>query len=162
MKTFQTAVLFGLFGAVAVSISFAAQWPTWVMFIAWVSYYIFGRSIKNSANAFIQIILGILMGALIQFTGILLTSYLGAFGLPVSIFLYIGSLAYISKIKVLSSIPAWFLGLIVFFGIHPKLEPLSLLELAVPLLFGFVFAYLNDSAVHKVQISKQKLNAKPE
>ncbi|OXE96561.1 uncharacterized protein DUF1097 [Flavobacterium araucananum] len=150
MKTFQTAVLFGLFGAVAVSISFAAQWPTWVMFIAWVSYYIFGRSIKNSASAFVQIILGILMGAAIQFTGIFLGSYLGSFGLTVSIFIFIGSLAYLSKIKGLSSIPAWFLGLIVFFGIHPKLEPLSLLELAIPLLFGFVFAFLNDTAVHKI------------
>lgn len=151
MKTFQTAILFGLFGAVAVSISFAAQWPTWVMFIAWVSYYIFGRTIKNSAFAFIQIILGILMGAMIQLTGIFLGSYFGAFGLPVSIFLFIGSLAYISKIKSLSSIPAWFLGLIVFFGIHPKLEPLSLLELVVPLLFGFIFAFLNDTAVHRIQ-----------
>jgi hypothetical protein len=151
MKTFQTAVLFGLFGAVAVSISFAAQWPTWVMFIAWVSYYIFGRNIKNSAFALLQIILGIAMGAMIQFVGMFLGGYLGAFGLPISIFIFIGSLAYLSKIKGLSSIPAWFLGLIVFFGIHPKLEPLSLLELVIPLLFGFVFAFLNDTAVHKVQ-----------
>jgi hypothetical protein len=151
MKTFQTAILFGLFGAVAVSISFAAQWPTWVMFIAWVSYYIFGRNIKNSASALIQIILGIAMGALIQVVGMFLGSYLGAFGLPISIFIFIGSLAYVSKIKGLSSIPAWFLGLIVFFGIHPKLEPVSLLELAIPLLFGFVFAFLNDTAVQKIQ-----------
>ncbi|MET3032587.1 DUF1097 domain-containing protein [Flavobacterium johnsoniae] len=151
MKTFQTAIIFGLFGAAAVSISFAAQWPTWVMFIAWVSYYIFGKNIKNSAFAFIQIILGILMGAMIQLTGIFLGSYLGAIGLPVSIFIFIGSLAYISKIKSLSTIPAWFLGLIVFFGIHPKLEPLSLLELGVPLIFGFIFAFLNDTAVHKIQ-----------
>ncbi|WKL49241.1 DUF1097 domain-containing protein [Flavobacterium pectinovorum] len=154
MKTFQTAIIFGLFGAVAVSISFAAQWPAWVMFIAWVSYYIFGRNLKNSAFAFVQIILGILMGALIQFTGIFLGNYLGQFGLPVSIFLFIGSLAYISKVKILSNIPAWFLGLIVFFGIHPKLELLSLLELLVPLLFGFIFAFLNDTAVHKIQPDK--------
>ncbi|KIO51622.1 MULTISPECIES: DUF1097 domain-containing protein [Flavobacterium] len=155
MKTFQTAIIFGLFGAVAVSISFAAQWPTWVMFIAWVSYYIFGRNIKNSAFAFIQIILGILMGVLIQLTGMFLGSYLGAIGLPVSIFIFIGSLAYISKIKSLSTIPAWFLGLIVFFGIHPKLEPLSLLELGVPLIFGFIFAFLNDTAVHKIQSASE-------
>jgi hypothetical protein len=151
MKTFQTAVLFGLFGAVAVSISFAKQWPTWVMFIAWVSFYIFGRSIRNSLYALLQILLGIGMGALIQLTGMFLGSYLGAFGLPVSIFIFIGSLAYLSKIKALSSIPAWFLGLIVFFGIHPKLEPFSLLALAIPLLFGFVFAFLNDTAVKFVQ-----------
>lgn len=155
MKTFQTAIIFGLFGAVAVSISFAAQWPTWVMFIAWVSYYIFGKNIKNSAFVFIQIILGILMGAMIQLTGIFLGSYLGAIGLPVSIFIFIGSLAYISKIKSLSTIPAWFLGLIVFFGVHPKLEPFSLLELGIPLVFGFIFAFLNDTAVHKIQAAPE-------
>lgn len=151
MKTFQTAILFGLFGAIAASISFAAQWPTWVMFIAWVSYYIFGRNIKNSALSFLQIILGLFMGVLIQLGGLFLSPYIGEFGIPVSIFIFIGSLAYISKIKTLSSIPAWFLGLIVFFGIHPKIEIISLLELIVPLLFGFVFAFLNDTAVHKIQ-----------
>jgi hypothetical protein len=93
------------------------------------------------------------MGALIQFMGMFFGSYLGAFGLPLSIFIFIGSLAYISKIKGLSSIPAWFLGLIVFFGIHPKLEPISLLEQAIPLIFGFVFAFLNDTAVQKVQLA---------
>lgn len=152
MKTFQTAIIFGLFGAIAVSISFAAKWPTWVMFIAWVSFYIFGRNLKSSFFAFIQIISGITMGAMIQFTGIFLADYFGAFGLPLAIFIYIGSLAYISKIKSLSSIPAWFLGLIVFFGIHPKLEFLSLVELLIPLLFGFLFAFLNHLAVHKIQM----------
>lgn len=151
MKTFKTAILFGLFGAVAVSISFAAHWPTWVMFIAWVSYYIFGRNIKSSLFAFIQIVLGLLMGAMIQLTGLFLSNYFGPLGLPVSIFIFIGSLAYISKIKILSSIPSWFLGLIVFFGIHPKIELLTLLELLIPIIFGFLFAFLNDTAVHKIQ-----------
>ncbi|HKO78655.1 MAG TPA: DUF1097 domain-containing protein [Flavobacterium sp.] len=155
MKTFQTAIIFGLFGAVAVSISFAAQWPTWVMFIAWVSYYIFGRNIKNSVFAFIQIILGILMGAMILLTGTYFSNYIGAFGLPFSIFLFIGSLAYISKIQSLNNIPAWFLGLIVFFGIHPKIEPHPILELIVPIVCGFIFAFLNDTAVHKVQHSSE-------
>ncbi|MDX6183943.1 DUF1097 domain-containing protein [Flavobacterium sp. Fl-77] len=150
MKTFLTAIIFGLFGAVAVSISFAAQWPTWVMFIAWVSFYIFGKNIKTSFFAFIQIILGITMGVMIELTGFFLGSYLGVFGLPLSIFLFIGSLAYLSTIKSLSNIPAWFLGLIVFFGIHPKLEPLPILGLTVPLIFGFVFAFLNNAAVDKI------------
>ncbi|WP_370528451.1 hypothetical protein [Flavobacterium sp. CLA17] len=39
-----------------------------------------------------------------------------------------------------------------FFGIHPKLELLSLLELLIPLLFGFIFAFLNDFTVHKIQL----------
>lgn len=149
MKTLSTGVLFGLFGAVAVSVSFAAQWPTWVMFIAWVSYYIFGKSIKTSAGAFLQIILGISMGVLIQTSGIFLSSYLGLFGLPIAVFFFIGSLAFISKVKMLSNIPAWFLGLIVFFGIHPEIAPIPLLSIIIPLVAGFIFAWLNDLAVHR-------------
>lgn len=151
MKTLLTAFIFGIFGAFAVSLSFAAQWPTWVMFIAWVSFYIFGRSVRASVFAFFQILLGILMGLLIQVTGTFFTPFIGALGLPVAIFIFIGSLAYISKIKNFNNIPAWFLGLIVFFGIHPEIAPVPLLKLIVPIVCGFVLAWLNDTAVHKVQ-----------
>lgn len=150
MKTFSTGILFGLFGAVAVSVSFAAQWPTWVMFVAWVSFYIFGKTIKSSLLAFAQIVLGIIMGLLIQLSGIYLSGYIGAFGLPVAVFFFIGSIAYISKIKTLNNIPAWFLGLIIFFGVHPAIAPAPLLKLLVPIIAGFVFAWLNNTAVHRV------------
>lgn len=149
MKTLSTGVLFGLFGAVAVSVSFAAQWPTWVLFIAWVSYYIFGKSVKTSAVAFLQIILGISMGVSIQASGIFLSSYFGSFGLPIAVFFFIGSLSFISKVKMLSNIPAWFLGLIVFFGIHPEIAPIPLLSIIITLVAGFIFAWLNDLAVHQ-------------
>jgi hypothetical protein len=41
MKTFSIGIVLGLVGAVAVAISFALQWPTWVMFVTCVSYYLF-------------------------------------------------------------------------------------------------------------------------
>ncbi len=41
MKTFLIGIILGLFGAFAVALAFGLQWPAWVMFIAWVSYYIF-------------------------------------------------------------------------------------------------------------------------
>ena len=150
MKTLSIAVIFGLFGAVAVATSFALSWPTWVMFIAWVSYYIFGKTLSSSAIAFVQIVLGMVMGLLIQVTGIFLSEYLGGLGLPVAVFFFIGSLAFIMKVKSINNIPAWFLGLIIFFGAHPKMEPLPLLALLIPIVSGFLFAWLNDTAVHKV------------
>jgi hypothetical protein len=150
MKTLAIGVIFGLFGAIAVSVSFAAQWPTWVMFVAWVSYYLFGKTLKGSFNAFIQIVLGFAMGLVIQLTGTWLNGRVGGVGLPVAVFFLIGSLAFISKIKSLSNIPAWFLGLIVFFGLHPKLELVALAETCIPIVFGFLFAWLNDSAVNYV------------
>ncbi len=150
MKTLLIAAIFGIFGAVAVSVSFAAHWPTWVMFIAWVSYYIFGKTWKSSAISFIQILLGICMGLLIQLTAAFLRNLIGSLSLPVSVFFFIGSMPYIMKLKTFNSIPAWFLGLIVFFGIHPSIAPVALMELLAPIAGGFIFAGLNDAAVEKV------------
>lgn len=157
MKTLSTGILFGLFGAVAVSVAVAAQWPTWVMFIAWVSYYIFGKSIQSSSVAFLQILLGIIMGILIQTIGIFLTEFLGGIGFPITVFFFIGSLAFISKIKALANIPAWFLGLIVFFGVHPEIAPVPLLSIAMPLVAGLLFAWANDTAVHQPMLFKKRV-----
>lgn len=150
MKTFWLALIMGAFGAVAVFTSVAAQFPTWVMFIAWVSYYAFGRSLKSAAISFLQIVAGIVMGIVMQLLAMALTSVIGQIGFPIAVFIMIGSLIYIAKIKLLSNIPAWFMGLIVFFGVHPAIEPKPILAILIPIVAGFVFAYLNDSAVLKV------------
>lgn len=150
MKTFSTALMMGLCGAVAVAISFALGWPTWVMFIAWVSYYLFGRSLKGSLNALLQIGLGIGLGALIQILGQALTGFVGAVGFPLAVFILIGSLAYLSRISLLSNIPAWFLGLIIFFGVHPALELITIARLFIPIIAGFAFAMINDLGVRVV------------
>jgi hypothetical protein len=158
MKTFSTGIVLGLFGAIAVAISFALHWPTWVMFVAWVSYYLFGKTLKTSLPVLIQIALGIIMGVLIQVTGKWASGYIGVFGLPVAVFFFIGSLAYISQLKRLNSIPAWFLGLIIFFGVHPPMTPLSIMELFIPIIAGFLFAWLNDSAVQLVMRKHQSIS----
>ncbi|MNQ12371.1 hypothetical protein D3C85_252740 [compost metagenome] len=152
MKTFINAIILGFFGAIAVTVSFVLQWPAWVMFLAWVSYYLFGRSIKTSIPIFSQIVLGIIMGLSIQLTAGLLTNLVGSLGFQAAVFLFIGSLAYLSKIKGLSSIPAWFIGLIILFGIHPEIEFIPIVSLLVPIIAGFLFAYLNDTALKLVSI----------
>lgn len=150
MKTFLIGVILGLFGAFAVALAFGLQWPAWVMFIAWVSYYIFGKTLKTSLLAFIQILFGIIMGILIQASGIFLSGYLGEAGLPVAVFFFIGSLAYISRLKTWNNIPAYFVGLIIFFGAHPQVAAEPLLELLLPVIVGFVLAWLNDSSVTRL------------
>ncbi len=115
MKTLPIAIAFVLFGSVAVTVSFSQQWPTWVMFVAWVSFYIFGKTWKSSLWAFLQIALGMCMAVLIQVTAGLLSPLIGTFGFAASVFLYIGSLAYFARTGKLSNIPAWFLGLIILF-----------------------------------------------
>ncbi|HEX9510410.1 MAG TPA: DUF1097 domain-containing protein [Puia sp.] len=147
MKTFLTALIMGTCGALAVFTSFSLHWPTWVMFIAWVSYYLFGRSLKTAAISLVQIASGIIMGIIMQSSAMGLSGLIGPLGFPVMVFILIGSLAYISKVKLLSNIPAWFIGLIIFFGVHPVIEPVAIIEIFIPIVAGFMFAFLNDNAV---------------
>ena len=150
MKTLPIAIAFGLFGAIAVTVSFSLQWPTWVMFIAWVSFYLFGKTIQTSLKAFLQIALGMVMAVLIQLTAGVLTQFLGPVGFSIAVFLYIGSLAYFARIRNLNNIPAWFLGLIILFGVHPKLEIGEVSQLLIPITAGFVFAWLNNLVVERL------------
>jgi Protein of unknown function (DUF1097) len=70
--------------------------------------------------------------------------------LPVSVFFFVGSMPYIMKLKTFNNIPAWYLGLIVFFGVHPPIVAAALMELLIPIAAGFILAGLNDAAVEKV------------
>jgi hypothetical protein len=150
MKTLLSGALMGLFGATAVLLSQTLQWPGWVLFIAWVSFYLFGKSVKKSVYIYLQMILGIGLAVLIQVTGRALSEAFGLLGLPLAVFLFIGSLAFITKIKGLGDIAAWFLGLIVFFGIHPAIEFLSIARLLLPLATGFTFAWLLDTILKQI------------
>ncbi len=88
------------------------------------------------------------MGILIQLLGKTLGSHLGSVGFPLSVFLFIGALSYLSKSKFLNNIPAWFIGLIIFFGVHPSIEFKPILSLFVPIIAGLGFAYINDSTLN--------------
>lgn len=156
MKQFSTAITMGACGALAVFISFSFNWPSWVLFIAWLSYYIFGKSLKSALYSLIPITSGIVMGIIIQTLGGTLSKNLGAIGFPLAVFILIASLGYLSKIKLLSNIPAWFIGLIIFFGVHPHLEPKPILSLFIPVIAGVCFAYMNDTIA--TLISKKSYN----
>ena len=82
--------------------------------------------------------------------GNFLINILGEIGLYISIFLLISSLAFLIKIKGLNDLTAWFFGLIVFFGIEPKIQVYDIFHLLlIPLIIGFVFGYLVDKIVPK-------------
>ncbi|MBU2998113.1 DUF1097 domain-containing protein [Cellulophaga baltica] len=145
MKEFLKAITMGACGALAVFTSFSLHWPTWVLFIAWVSYYLFGKSLRSALYALIPITAGILMGVIIQIFGGIFSKYLGAIGFSLAVFLLITSLTYLSKIKWFSNIIAWFIGLIIFFGVHPHIEPKPILSLFIPIVAGISFAFINDT-----------------
>jgi len=151
MKQFLSAITMGTLATLAIFTSFSFQWPTWVLFIAWLSYYIFGKSLKSALYAFLPITAGIALGIAIQLLGSVLSQYFGTIGFPLAVLICITSLGYLSKIKSLSNVPAWFMGLIIFFSVHPHLEAKPILILFIPIIVGFIFAYLNDTITSIIQ-----------
>ena len=150
MKTTIFGALMGLFGGLAVFLSISLNWQGWVLFLAWVCFYLYGKSNKKSMNVYLQILLGIVLSILIEFVGGFLTGIIGEMGLYLSIFFFIGSLAFLIKIKGLQDLTAWFIGLVVFFGVEPELTLLDIAhQLLVPLATGFAFGIVVDLIVQK-------------
>lgn len=151
MKTTISGALMGLFGAFAVYLSITFGWQGWILFLAWVCFYVYGKSIKKSLNIYLQIVLGIVLSILIEVTGKFFTEIIGEIGLYLAIFILIGSLAFLIKIKGQHDLTAWFFGLIVFFGVEPDLKLLHIgHQLLLPLAAGFAFAYVVDQIVIKL------------
>lgn len=153
MKSLALAIVTGAIAAIAVFGSFTFQLATWAMFIAWVSYYIFGKNPGAAALVLVQMVLGFLIGILIQESTGALGGALGRAALPVAVFVFIGLLSYASKLKVLNNIAAYFLGMIIFFAAHPPLEASALFGLGLAVVLGFLFAWTHDQASQVVERS---------
>jgi len=149
--SFMQALTMGFIGATAVFTASFFHLPIWVLFVAWVSYYLFGAKPKSSLLIFIQQILGILIAITIQYGGGQLTQYIGMLGNPVMVFIVISAVFYISKAKYLNNIPAYFLGMIVWFGLQSEIIVSSFLLLVMTLIVGFTFAWLNETLSKKIK-----------
>jgi hypothetical protein len=148
MKTLFFGSLMGLFGAFAVYISLAFNMPAWVLFLAWVCFYFYGKLPKRIINIYLQIVLGIILSALIEISGEILSTGIGNTGRYLAIFFFVGSLAYLIKIRGLHDLTAWFLGFVTFFGTGVEVSFIPLLRtLLIPLASGFILGYLVDFIV---------------
>jgi len=145
MKTFLTAISTGFLGALAIAIAFPLHLHAWVLFLGWVACYIFGSNFKSIGQTILQISLGILLAVIIRETAAALAPKLNRFAFPLVVLVSITALVYLSKIKGLENIAAWFIGLIVFFGIQPELNRDSFFLIAISLLAGFVLGFSNKT-----------------
>lgn len=135
----------GFFGALAVFTANALGLTIWVLFLAWIAYYLFGANIKKMPVIALQMALGIALGIILQTLAGFATAAVGPLGYPLVVFFIIGGLSLVTKIKNLNSIPSWFLGLIIFFGVHPPMEFLPIVSLLIPIVAGILFAWANHS-----------------
>ena len=109
---------------------------------------------KKTFSIYLQIILGIGLGIVMQVFGIFLSTLVGGLGSYIAIFSFVSSLAFITKIKALGdlSVVYWMTA---FFGVKPSLEIVSIFHLLLlPLAIGFLFAYLLDTITTKFALAE--------
>ncbi len=152
MKTLLHVIINGFIGALAVLLSFSLHLPAWIVFLAWVSYYVLAKNPLAAGLLYVQMLLGIGLGAFLQLGGGYVNELMGMDGSaghfgpsPVVVFFVIGGLSLVTHLKVLNNLPAYFLGMIVFFGAHRPISSTLLLELGIPMLVGLVFAWVNST-----------------
>jgi len=154
MTNLKQALSLGCTGALAIFIAFYFALPPWVLFIAWVSYHLFGTNLKTAFTILIQQLFGILIAMLIQYTGAWLSAFIGAFGFPLAVFIAMIGVFYISKLKRLNTIPAYFLGLITWFSSGFEIAVQSLFILILSLVLGYCIAAL-DTFLHNKLAAKK-------
>ncbi len=143
MKSIKQALTMGLTRVTAVFTASYFGLPTWVLFIAWINYYLFGTNIKTAFLIFIQQVFGILIAIIIQYLGNYLSETLTSFWFSVTIFIVMIRVFYVSKLKYLNIIPAYFLGMIIWFGSNSEININILLLLTITLLIDYTFTWIN-------------------
>jgi hypothetical protein len=136
------ALIVGVMSAIAVVSTHQLNLHTWVLFMAWVSFFIFGNEPKQMVISFTQIVIGIGIGVVLMLKSKFLTAYIGDAGLPIAVVVIIATFMYlVPRLKPLNTIPIYFMGLIIFFGTHPVLNFSEVGLVVLTVVTGFFFAW---------------------
>lgn len=139
------ALIIGIMSAIAVVATLQLKLHTWVLFMAWVSFFIFGKKPKQILFSFLQIVLGIGIGILLMLKSKLLWGFVGDLGLPIAVVLIMTIFIYlVPRLKPLNTIPIYFMGIIIFFGTHPQLNFSEIGLIVLTVITGFSFAWTTN------------------
>ncbi len=135
-------LIIAVIAAIATWLATFSGLTAWVIFLSWLSYFVFGTTTRAAAFATAQILLGLLVGVGILLVTALFAPALGDFALGASVALFAGLLTLLEDRPPLNVIPAYYIGAVTLFasGLEPTL--MSVVQLAVPVLVGFGFGWL--------------------
>lgn len=143
------AFIVGVMSAIAVMLTLQLNLYTWVLFMGWVSFFVFGKEPKQILFSFIQIVLGMGVGILMMVKGHFLTDLIGEAGPPIAIIIVMAIFMYfIPNLKPINTIPAYFMGIIIFFGTHPELKVMEIGLILLTVIIGFSFAWTTQKIEH--------------
>jgi len=97
-------------------------WPTaagpltYVSFICWAAYFLFGANPKDCGKAFLSIIVGII-GAIIIFVLALAFGFSPWWAVPLAVFIIVIFLLLCGRVPLIGNVPAIFLGAGLYFSL---------------------------------------------
>ena len=89
---------------------------TYITFIAWAGYFLFGASIKGAINAFCSMIAGVVAGIL-MFVLSIAFGFVPWWAVPLAVFIMVIPIMFCEKVKPINNIAAIFLGTGTFFSL---------------------------------------------
>jgi len=151
MKSFLLALTLGILAGLASWFTFLTSLPTWVLFLAWTSYFLFGQNIKSTFLIFIQMLLGILLAIIIIYLGDFLEDNLGSQWFHCSVAIVLFATFYVTKLKVLNMLTAYFLGMVIWFASNTELNWKEIFKVAIVLIIGLLFGWLNHNINKQIE-----------
>ncbi len=142
--------------------SMASQPLTYVSFISWASYFLFGANVKAAAKAFSSIIAGIIAAILI-FVLSLAFGFVPWWAVPLAVFILVIPMMLAERVKIINNVAAIFLGTGLYFSLSAAgcFETYSLTEYIVVGLTELIYVFVGFAAgwltiQFNIMVSKNK------
>jgi hypothetical protein len=136
--------------ALAASLSARFALPVWAMFIGWVAFFTRGLTARDGAVNAACVLLGLGFGIAATLALKALAPSLGAFALPLVVFVVAVVVVSLRALPLLSNVVSYFLGLIAFFASHLQPSLASFAELAGAVVLGSFAAWTAHAAQHRI------------
>ena len=123
-KMFIYALLTAILAGVVTLITWQMNgWPcsagqplTFISFISWAAYFLFGANVPGAAKAFSSIIAGII-AAILMFVLSIAFGFVPWWAVPLAVVILVIPMMYCEKIKIVNNVAAVFMGTGIYFSL---------------------------------------------
>lgn len=121
----------------------------WVLFLAWLGYFLHGATLRAGVRMLLSIIAGIIIASTIVLVGAALAPAFGVMAIPLTVAAATGSITLLEGHPPFDSIPAYYMGMVAFFAAGARPEFSTTIALVVPATLGVIcgWAYVRARSI---------------
>jgi hypothetical protein len=139
---FLHSALVGLIAGVAVYSANVFSMTGWILFMAWISYFLFGPSFTRAMWAMAQMLVGVLLSVGVIAASQALAPAFGMWGNIGVVVLLVTALGFLEDVPPINVIPSYYIGLVIFIATGSSPELKSLPPVIIPIVAGFAFGWI--------------------